>query len=96
MADELGRGHGAEPFKGEGRAESDGVHRSRSRPPPTPTSVHLPHPTPAAAAVDMVRLGLWAGGWLVAGRAPHAPEQQRYLTRRALRSPEKQGRGPED
>lgn len=96
MADELGRGHGPEPFKGEGRAEPDGVHRSGSRPPPTPASVHLPRPAPAAAAVDTVRPGLWAGGQLAAGRAPHAPEQQRYLTRRARRSPEKQGRGPED
>lgn len=51
-------------------------------------------PHPRCSGGGHVQAG--AVGWLVAARAPHAPEQQRYLTRRAWRSPEKQGRGPED
>ena len=44
VADELGRGHRGERFKGEGRAEPNSVHRSCSSSPPTLTSIQLPCP----------------------------------------------------
>lgn len=46
MANELGRGHGGERFKGEGRAEPDGVHRSCSGPRPSPPASSFPAPSP--------------------------------------------------
>lgn len=62
--------------------------------PPPPASSFPALPRPGCSGCGHGQAG--AVGRLAAGRAPHAPEQQRYLTRRVWRSPEKQGRGPED
>lgn len=78
MANELGRGHKSDS-KARAGAGARRCPQERSGP-RSPASVQLLASTPTAVAVDTSASCGLAGGKL---RAPHAPEQQRYLTRRA-------------
>lgn len=95
VGDELERGRGGEHGRGEGSARPDCVCRSRGSPAPrapaAPLSTHPPRPAKAAGRCGHFQAGAVARQAAGGRPGPPRPEQQRYLARRARRSPEKQG-----